>query len=203
MKKVKVIFALAGVALVGMLTCIVMFLVLPSANGDSETVLTEEELRAQQEAEEEAALEEEAKQEVERFQTEYGVEVSFEDMLEQVKIRKDYEKKYDKTYRLEEVFLADYPSDPDAGDEGEDAYFSILDQIQAYVDKYNIDESRYASMTAEEELEALEVEYGKLDVSTTEPENAEPEENVVPEESTEEVMEGESAAGQTGGDEAE
>ena len=44
MKKVKVIFALAGVALVGMLTCIVMFLVLPSANGDSETVLTEEEL---------------------------------------------------------------------------------------------------------------------------------------------------------------
>ena len=84
MKKVKVIFALAGVALVGMLTCIVMFLVLPSANGDSETVLTEEELRAQQEAEEEAALEEEAKQEVERFQTEYGVEVSFEDMLEQV-----------------------------------------------------------------------------------------------------------------------
>lgn len=203
MKKVKVIFALAGVALVGMLTCIVMFLVLPSANGDSETVLTEEELRAQQEAEEEAALEEEAKQEVERFQTEYGVEVSFEDMLEQVKIRKDYEKKYDKTYRLEEVFLADYPSDPDTGDEGEDAYFSILDQIQAYVDKYNIDESRYASMTAEEELEALEVEYGKLDASTTEPENAEPEENVVPEESTEEVMEGESAAGQTGGDEAE
>ena len=49
----------------------------------------------------------------------------------------------------------------------------------------------------------MEVEYGKLDASTTEPENAEPEENVVPEESTEEVMEGESAAGQTGGDEAE
>ena len=203
MKKVKVIFALAGMALVGMLACIAMFLVLPSTNGNSETVLTEEELRAQQEAEEEAALEEEARQEVKRFQTEYGVEISFEDMLEQVKIRKDYEKKYDGTYQLEEVFLADYPSDPDAGDEGEDAYFSILDQIQAYVDKYNIDESRYASMTAEEELAALEVEYGKLEASTTDQENAEPEENAVSEENTEEVIEGDGVAGQTGGDEVE
>ena len=91
MKKVKVIFALAGVALVGMVACIVMFLVLPASNGGSEVVLTEEELRAQKEAEEEAALEEEARQEVERFQTEYGVEISFEDMLEQVKIRLDKE----------------------------------------------------------------------------------------------------------------
>ena len=203
MKKVKVIFALAGVALVGMVACIVMFLVLPASNGGSEVGLTEEELRAQKEAEEEAALEEEARQEVERFQTEYGVEISFEDMLEQVKIRKDYEKKYERTYRLEEVFLADYPSDPDAGDEGEDAYFSILDQIQEYVDKYNIDESRYASMTAEEELAALEVEYGKLEASTTEPETTEPEEGVVPEENAEEAIEGDDAAEQTGGDEAE
>ena len=58
-------------------------------------------------------------------------------------------------------------------------------------------------MTAEEELAALEVEYGKLEASTTEPETTEPEEGVVPEENAEEAIEGDDAAEQTGGDEAE
>lgn len=188
MGKVKVIFVLAGIALVGMLGCIGMFFIAPTASSASTTVSeTTEESEKDEEVTEEAALEEEAREEVERFKQEYGMEISFEDMLEQVKLKKDYESKYSGSYRLEEVFLADYPTDAEVGDEGDDAYFSALDEIQAYVEKYNIDESRYAAMTVEEELAALEVEYGKLDASEEDSEDSKTQEHAEDTEDTEEA----------------
>jgi hypothetical protein len=70
---------------------------------------------------------------------------------------------YGSSYELEEIFLSEQTKDDSIGDPGTDEYELIILQIQEYVKKYNIDESRYASMTAKEELEALEIEYGPLD----------------------------------------
>ena len=87
MKGFKVIIFLAIPVVIGMMIFVGMYFFLP-ANGSSdveEHELTKEEIELQEAAKAQAALEEEARQEVERFKNEYGADISFEDMLEQIK----------------------------------------------------------------------------------------------------------------------
>ena len=160
MKSVKVIFALAGIALVGALGCFLAFIFVPGqqAQIDEESIVTEE-TPVEEEIEED--LSKLAEAEVQRFLKTYGVEIPKEEMEKQLQIRKDYEETYGKTYELEDVFLAE-TGIAGEGDPASEDYADTIEQIQKYLEKYNIDESRYASMTAQEELAALEVEYGPL-----------------------------------------
>ena len=108
-------------------------------------------------------LEKVAETEVKRFKEVYGLEITQDEMLKQLKIRKEYEEEYGKSYDLEEVFCVNVSVEEKEGDPGDESQSDIVEKIQLYVKKYNIDESRYASMTAEEELSALEVEYGPIE----------------------------------------
>ena len=160
MKSVKVIFALAGIALVGALGCFLAFIFVPGqpAQVDEESIVTEESPVEEETVEDLSKL---AEAEVQRFFNTYGVEIPKEEMEKQLQIRKDYEETYGETYELEEVFLAETGT-AEEGDPASEEYADTIEQIQKYLKKYNIDESRYASMTAQEELAALEVEYGPL-----------------------------------------
>ena len=123
----------------------------------SETVTTEENSISEEEL---TIL---AEEEVRRFKESYGVDIKLSEMKKQLILRDEYEAMYGSSYELEEIFLSEQTKDDSIGDPGTDEYELIILQIQEYVKKYNIDESRYASMTAKEELEALEIEYGPLD----------------------------------------
>lgn len=158
MKSIKIIFGVAATALLLALGCFLAFLFVPDkgnvAGSDS---------KVEESPVEELSIEEQAELEIERFHKEYGLDISMEEMVKELEIRREYESTYLKSYALEEVFLADGETDLETGDRGDNSYTDMIDKIQQYVTKYHVDESRYASMTAEEELHALEVEYGPLE----------------------------------------
>lgn len=164
MRSVKVIFVLAAVALIGAMGCLLAYVFVP----EKEVSITEEsaamddtELLDHEAVPED--LEVLAASEVERFKKEYGMEIDPAEMRKQIEIRKEYEEAYGSSYALEEVFLTEEPGNAVEGDPATEEYAEIIERIQKYVEKYNIDESRYASMTAKEELAALEVEYDPLE----------------------------------------
>lgn len=173
MKSVKIIFALAGIALVGALGCFMAFVFIP---GQQEP-FGEESIVIEDSSVEEKNMEEDyqelAEVEVQRFADTYGMEISKEEMVKQLQIRKEYENAYGKSYELEEIFLTEANMKDVEGDPGTEDYTDTIVKIQKYLEKYNIDESRYASMTAQEELAALEVEYGPLTEETEGPVGAE------------------------------
>ena len=59
-----------------------------------------------------------AEAEIRRFQEQYGVEISKDEMIRQLWIRQEYEEMYGRSYELEEVFLSEVITDPAIGDEG-------------------------------------------------------------------------------------
>ena len=166
MKGIKIVFGLAAVALIAAVGCFLAFMFAPQKEQEEpETISTESVSESEPPTEaviEESDLEAEAKAEVQRFRDTYDMEIELEEMLEQLRIRKDYEEKYGVSYEMEDVFILEEPEGTEDGDPGSDVYLDTIETIQEYVKLYNIDESRYASMTAEEELAALEVEYGPL-----------------------------------------
>lgn len=91
-------------------------------------------------------------------------------MVYQLQIRDAYEKMYKKSYGLEEVFIVHNPVGDDAGDDpdegDEEAYMTTEELINAYVEKYDIDQTRFEGMTPEQELEAIKIEYGSLNDET-------------------------------------
>lgn len=155
MKNEKVFFYLAGVALIGAFICFL------SLFFTSEQTDPEEVEKVESETQEES-MQKEAEEEILRFRKSYGIDITMEEMLKEIRIRRDYEKKYGRSYNLEEVFLADIPEDNTQGDPGDEEYSDTIEKIQEYIRLYDIDESRYEAMTAKEELDALEVEYGPL-----------------------------------------
>ena len=163
MKSVKIIFGVAATALLLALGCFLAFLFVPDkgnvAGSDS---------KVEEPPVEELSFEEQAELEIERFHKEYGLDISMEEMVKELEIRREYESTYLRSYALEEVFLVDGETDLETGDQGDNSYTDMIDKIQQYVKKYHVDESRYASMTAEEELHALEVEYGPLESESME-----------------------------------
>jgi hypothetical protein len=171
MKGAKLIFVGAGIAFVGFVVCLIWVLTSSSKSASevaSETIVeTEEETVAEEEPvdEEELALQEEAQSEIDRFKDSYGMEISMEDMLQQVRIRHIYEQEYGHSYDLEDVFLASQPEEGDS-DEDADEMFQMFEEIEQYVKKYSIDVSRYNGMSVKEELDAIKVEYGELDDET-------------------------------------
>ena len=150
MKNVKLLFGVAAVAFVLAAGCLLAFLFIPEkeVEGPTEDESTKVVIVDD--------LEKVAETEVKRFKEVYGLEITQDEMLKQLKIRKEYEEEYGKSYDLEDVFCVNVSVEEAEGDPGDE-------KIQLYVKKYNIDESRYASMTAEEELLALEVEYGPIE----------------------------------------
>ena len=161
MKSVKIVFGFASIALLLAVGCFLAFLFLPGNMTEKNDVREEDSFVSM----EPLTAEEQAKIEIERFRTDYGCEITMDEMLLQLKIRAEYEETYHMSYPLEEVFLAEEDKDLSFGDAGDVSYTDTIEKIQKYIEMYNIDESRYASMTAEEELHALEIEYGPLDFS--------------------------------------
>lgn len=157
MKNVKLLFGVAAVALVLAAGCLLAFLFIPEkeVEGPTEDESTKVVIVDD--------LEKVAETEVKRFKEVYGLEITQDEMLKQLKIRKEYEEEYGKSYDLEDVFCVNVSVEEAEGDPGDESQSDIVEKIQLYVKKYNIDESRYASMTAEEELLALEVEYGPIE----------------------------------------
>ena len=102
---------------------------------------------------------ERAKTEIARFKKQYGIDVPVDEMVYQLQIRDAYEKMYKKSYGLEEVFIVHNPVGDDAGDDpdegDEEAYMTTEELINAYVEKYDIDQTRFEGMTPEQELEAI------------------------------------------------
>ena len=113
---------------------------------------------------------ERAKTEIARFKKQYGIDVPVDEMVYQLQIRDAYEKMYKKSYGLEEVFIVHNPVGDDAGDDpdegDEEAYMTTEELINAYVEKYDIDQTRFECMTPEQELEAIKIEYGSLNDET-------------------------------------
>lgn len=165
MKSVKIIFSLAAVALIGALICFMAVLFAPEKKNVQPNMPAEQAQTVEPQNDENAEYREEAEAEIKRFKDTYGVEISIAEMIEQLKIREDYEETYGMSYELEEVFLAEVTEGHTVGDPGDDEMDETIAMIQEYVKRYNIDESRYAAMTVEEELEALKLEYGPLDVT--------------------------------------
>ena len=163
MKSVKVIFTLAGVSLIGALICFLAVLFLPEKKATKVETTVEQEQVTEPQNDENAKYKEAAEAEIKRFQETYGVEISMSDMVKELKIREEFELTYGTTYELEEVFLAETTEGHTVGDPGDDEMDETIAKIQEYVKRFNVDEARYASMTVEEELEALELEYGPLD----------------------------------------
>ena len=157
MKNVKLLFGVAAVAFVLAAGCLLAFLFIPEkeVEGPTEDESTKVVIVDD--------LEKVAETEVKRFKEVYGLEITQDEMLKQLKIRKEYEEEYGKSYDLEDVFCVNVSVEEAEGDPGDESQSDIVEKIQLYVKKYNIDESRYASMTAEEELSALEVEYGPIE----------------------------------------
>ena len=158
MKNVKILFGVAAVAFILAAGCFFAFLFIP----ENEVEMQNKESTKENIVDD---LEKNAEIEVERFKEVYGLEITQDEMLKQLKIRKEYEDAYGKSYDLEDVFLLSGAKEEAEGDPGDESQSDIVEKIQLYIKKYNIDESRYASMTAEEELKALEVEYGPIEES--------------------------------------
>lgn len=167
MKSIKLVFGFAIVALIAAIGCFFVFIFVPQKEIKTlearaiEPVLENELLL--EKATEESDLLEEAQAEVLRFRDTYKMEIELEDMLEQLYVRRDYEEKYGISYDMEDIFTLE-ETNIEEGDIGSDVYLENIEKIQEYIKLYNIDESRYASMTVEEELATLEVEYGLLPI---------------------------------------
>ena len=185
MKKVKILFSLAGVFLLIFVCFLVAFIFLPenkkvSRSSAAEQTATDVEsgkeiakITETADAEESVtdALETEAEAEILRFRQSYGVDISYDEMIRQLKVRKEYEGMYGTSYELESVFLI--TTDDMEGDKGaciagdaEDMEMHeenvIAEKIRRYVLLYEVDETRYEGMTNREKFSALEVEYGSL-----------------------------------------
>jgi len=104
----------------------------------------------------------EVESEIQRFQEDYGLTISAEDMKKQIEIRKEYEALYGHSYNLEEIFLENDQTEG-SEDETSEEIWETLDKIDRYKAVYEINESRYLGMTPEKELMALETEYGPLE----------------------------------------
>lgn len=172
-------FLIAGGITLALIFGCILFLLLPTINRGKQTedegqqVKQEEEISTGDElsAEERDRLER-AEAEIARFKETYDMDISIEDMVYQLEIRDAYEKMYGKSYALEDVFIIG-DSDSEAGDppddesdEGDEASMSTSELLQAYIEKYGIDETRFQGMTPEQELEAIKVEYGSLNDET-------------------------------------
>jgi len=159
MKKANIFFIIAGVFFLGAL--IFGFALVFAPKGNTSVEEAPEQIVEEEISEEELLLAE-AEAEVERFKKEHEMVIPVEEMLKQIRIRKAYEADYGQSYPMEEVFLAEGPQDESVGDPGyiEEDLTEI--RIAVYKRLYNFDESRYASLTVEQQLEALQVEYGPL-----------------------------------------
>ena len=179
MKSAKIIFSLAFVALIFALTFMFLFLFAPEYVPTQQNEVVQNEENVQESETEkttedvEAELQALAQTEIKRFKDEYGLDISMESMMKELKIRLEYEETYGKSYDLEEIFIVEVPEDDTVGDESDDEYEEVIQKIQKYIELYGVDETRYASMTAYEELDALEVEYGPLPEGAIENEDSE------------------------------
>lgn len=163
MKKEGKGYLIAAIVM-GVLLIICLLILVTGKKGDIDSENTEEEaVDAQEEI---SPYKQEAIDEVARFLEAYGVEIPLEDMEKALQDRRAYEKLYGKSYDLEEIFLTNESEDITVGDETDQEMWDTLDLIDAYVEKYNIDETRFAGMSPEEELMAIQVEYGTLEDET-------------------------------------
>lgn len=161
MKKERLFFSLAGAAFLGMSICVVTYFFLPEP--EAYGLLREGYVTAGKGLTEDEIAKSQALEEIRRLKESYGIEVSPEEMEKQIAIQKEYEAAYGSTYPIEEVFLPNPENEAEEGDPGEDdAYLGIIEEIGSYMSAYEIEESRYLGMTAEEELEALKRDYGPL-----------------------------------------
>lgn len=170
-------YLIAGSIAMGvMVLCIVFLLVQMSilkkqaSNGQQQQEITEVEDDETKglTAEEKDRLER-AKTEIARFKEQYDIDIPIDEMVYQLQIRDAYEKMYNKSYDLEDIFIVHNPVGDAAGDEpddNEEAYMTTEELIDAYVEKYDIDETRFEGMTPEQELEAIKIEYGSLNDET-------------------------------------
>lgn len=172
--RANVIFGCAGIALIGFTVFAVLLFHSTHTPYEKEALketAAKEEVPAREEKEtaiplDDAVLQKEAEAEVERFLKEYGMSIPLETMLMQVRLRKAYEEAYQNTYDLEEVFLVEEAQDQMVGDGGMGEEDDMREQIALYADRYEIDMSRYKGMNLEEQLRAIQIEYGRLDDMT-------------------------------------
>lgn len=189
MKGAKVLFLFAGVFLLISICFLSAFLFLPEnekvyrpsvaeqtatdAESREENAQITEAAGAEENMAEDATedLKAEAEVEIIRFKKSYGLEISFDEMVRQLKVRREYERMYGISYELENIFLI--TTDDTEGDAGaciegdaEDTEMYeeniVAEKIRRYVLLYDVDEARYEGMTNYEKLLALEVEYGSL-----------------------------------------
>lgn len=197
MAKAIAMFTGAVVCLIGFFVCLFVMFRTPSASSKQieETVeeAVEEAVETPQMSAEESSIYEEADSEIQRFKREYGVDISTEAMVEQVRIRRKYEEMYPgKTYDLEGVFLVNDET-VEESDEGMSEITVMYDEIEQYVEMYNIDTADYAGISVKEMLERIREEYGPLDdmaTSAAEPEEEPAEEDEKMETSLGETLEG-------------
>lgn len=121
----------------------------------------------------EQELLDEAKEEIQRFQDVYGIEISLEEMIRQLEIRKSYISTYGRDYEMEEIFLFQESEQKDAADPDADEIYDMLDEIEWYIKKYDIDESSYDGMSIAEEWSAIRKEYGTVYLGIEEDETSE------------------------------
>lgn len=184
MKEVKFIFILAGVFLLAAIGFLYAFFFIPESKKVAGTSASEQTMADVPAGVIEAvkdgddfkesisdALRAEAESEIQRFKESYGMDISYDEMIRQLKVRNEYERMYKTSYELESVFLI--TTDDTEGDAGaciagdaEDTekYEENItaEKIRRYVLLYDVDEARYEGMTNTEKLNALEVEYGPL-----------------------------------------
>ena len=156
-------FLLAGCVSLGLALLLLITFLVHVINSKKEA-LEESMNNTEEEIEAENPMVKEALAEVEHFKNEYGIEITLDDMLKQIRIRNKYEELYGTSYDLEEVFiLEEHPDGELEGDCISKDTWDILDMIDAYVEKYQIDESRFQGMSPEEELLAIQAVYGALE----------------------------------------
>ena len=156
-------FLIAGCVSIGLGVILLSVLLTAAVNG-KKAALEEGAGEPEEGVEAEDPLAQEAARQVERFKSEYGMEIPLDDMIEQIEIRNRYEELYKDTYDLEAIFIPE--SQRGSGEEGDSVSqdtWDALDEIEAYVEKYQIDETRFQGMTPEEELMAIKIEYGSLE----------------------------------------
>lgn len=170
-KRIKNLSIILVIVILCAIFCVGL-LIKSSGKKESEAESTQSEITNQEETKKadeiggektEEELQAIADEELERFYRTYGLTIDEEEMIKQVRIRALYEQQYGTSYELEEVFLATEVADLSVGDEGADEVFEMLDEIDAYLEIYGVDESRYKGMSIMEELTALRVEFGPLD----------------------------------------
>ncbi len=168
MKKIKLIFIIAAVVFSGFVICLISLIHSQNTETPSEPVLQVYDspvvkADSPEDAEsEDTELTKEAKSEIRRFKEDYGIDISMDEMMKQLKIRREQEDMYNNSYELEDVFMVSHPEDNQEGDEGADDIYDMLSQIERYIEKYAVNESEYESMNIEEELAALKEKYGEL-----------------------------------------